>query len=253
MDSLETMAGGLAHQIRNPLNYVTSALSSIRRDADKLLLLAERSEENVDATASRMKTMFAAAETGVRRIASTVDLMVRYSREGYTRTTQPYDVFAAVRDVVGLVVATGDNRATVSIDVEGEGVVACVPEELNQVLTNLIENAMDAVPSDGSGAVAIRGYTDEKMLVLSIKDNGVGIGPNDLSKIFTAFYTTKEVGRGMGMGLTIVRRVIAVLGGTIQVSSHVGSGTEFLLRIPRLMRETRQRDGAERPVIEATP
>jgi len=254
MDSLETMAGGLAHQIRNPLNYVASALATIQRDADKLLASSGRSGDDLDALTSRIKKMFATAEIGVRRIAATVDLMVRYSREGYTRITQPYDVFAAIRDVVGLVVATGDYRAEVSTELEGEGLVGCVPEELNQVLTNLIENALDAVPTDGSGAVTIRGYAEGPMLVLRIKDNGVGIASDDLPKIFTAFYTTKDVGRGMGMGLTIVRRVITVLGGTIHVSSHVGSGTEFLVRIPRMVREaTRQREGAEPIWMEATP
>src|SRR6185503_11590591 len=109
---------------------------------------------------------------------------------------------------------------------EGDGHVACVPEEINQVLTNVIENAIDAIPADGTGTVEIRGKSHGDALILSVKDNGVGIAPDELPKIFTAFYTTKEVGRGMGMELTIARRVVSALGGTIQVVSHVGSGTE---------------------------
>src|SRR5262249_34084355 len=145
MDSLETMAGGLAHQIRNPLNYVKSALGSIQRDGDRLVTLARSGEKlDLDAVASRMQRMFDAADTGVRRIAGTVDLMVRYSREGYTRAKQPYDVFAATKDVLALVLPTVDRAVEVTTELEGEGLIMCVPEEMNQVLTNIVENAIDA-------------------------------------------------------------------------------------------------------------
>jgi signal transduction histidine kinase len=254
MDSLETMAGGLAHQIRNPLNYVKSALTSIQRDADKLLATTRPGtpEVELDAVAARLEKMFQAAETGVRRIAATVDLMVRYSREGYTRATQPYDVFDAIRDVVSLVIPAAECHVTVSLDLEGDGHVACVPEEVNQVLTNVVENAVDALPTDGSGKIEINGRSAGAELVLSIKDNGVGIGADDLPKIFTAFYTTKDVGHGMGMGLTIARRVVASLGGAIQVSSRVGAGTEVVVRIPRSVRTARGREG-EPSLLEASP
>jgi signal transduction histidine kinase len=253
MDSLETMAGGLAHQIRNPLNYVKNALGSIQRDTEKLVVFARTPSDKgeFDALTARMERMFHTAETGVRRIGATVDLMVRYSREGYTRATQPYDVFAAVRDVVSLVLPTAEHGVTVSTELEGDGHVACVPEEFNQVLTNLVENAFDAVPTDGSGTVEIRGASDGATLVLSVKDNGVGIAPDELPKIFTAFYTTKDVGRGMGMGLTIARRVVSALGGTINVASHVGSGTEVLVKVPRGLRDPRPRGVTENSLLEA--
>jgi signal transduction histidine kinase len=253
MDSLETMAGGLAHQIRNPLNYVKNALGSIQRDSEKLLLSARPGADvaEFEAIAARMERMFHTAETGVLRIGATVDLMVRYSREGYTRATQPYDVFAAVRDVVSLVLPTAEHGVTVSTALEGDGHVACVPEEFNQVLTNLIENAFDAVPTDGSGTVEIRGASDDASIVLSVKDNGVGIAPDELPKIFTAFYTTKEVGRGLGMGLTIARRVVSALGGTINVASHVGSGTEVVVKVPRGISSARPRAVAEDSLLEA--
>ena len=253
MDSLETMAGGLAHQIRNPLNYVKSALGSIQRDSEKLLGSQRDGERaEFDVVLARMDKMFQTAETGIRRIATTVDLMVRYSREGYTRTAQPYDVYAAIRDVVSLVLPAADVGVAVRTELEGHGSVVCVPEEFNQVLTNLVENAVDAVPTDGTGVVEIRGRNDGPLLVLSIKDNGVGIAQDDLPKIFTAFYTTKEVGRGMGLGLTIVRRVVTALGGTIDVSSRVGAGTEVSVRVPRAMRETRARKLTEPSLLEAT-
>jgi signal transduction histidine kinase len=254
MDSLETMAGGLAHQIRNPLNYVKSALGSVQRDGDKLLAIARGGNSaDFDVVAARMRRMFETAETGVRRIATTVDLMVRYSREGYTRAKQPYDVFAAVKDVLALVLPAVDPPIDVTTELEGEALISCVPEEMNQVLTNIIENAIDAAPVDRRGTLRIRGRSEGADLVLSFRDNGVGIEPGDVPKIFTAFYTTKEVGRGLGMGLTIARRVVAALGGSIGVTSQVGAGTEIVVRVPRVVREARSREASGVPLVEAAP
>jgi signal transduction histidine kinase len=247
------MAGGLAHQIRNPLNYVKSALGTIRRDAEKVLSASKdpRNMAELEAIAARLERMFETAETGVRRIASTVDLMVRYSRDGYTRAPQPYDAFAAIRDVVSLVLPSADGAVEVAMELEGDGNVRCVPEELNQALTNIVENAIDAVPPDRAGRIEIRGKNDGASLFLSIKDNGVGIGADDLPKIFTAFYTTKQVGKGMGMGLTIARRVVTALGGTIDVSSRVGAGTEFTVRVP--IDRIESRANAQPAMVEASP
>ena len=235
MDSLETIAGGLAHEILNPLNYVKNAIETIQRDADVLVRRTEATSSDAvaaAAVATRMQRMFEVAQSGVRRIAATVDLMVRYSREGYSRTCQPYDAFAAVRDVLDVVVPGVVHKLEVITDLRGNGWIECVPEEFNQVLTNLIQNATEAVPTDGSGKVTVRGWNEDGALVLSIKDNGDGIAPEHQAQIFNAFYTTKDVGRGMGMGLTITRRVVDALGGTINVQSQLGMGTELVVRVP---------------------
>ena len=261
MDSLETIAGGLAHEIRNPLNYVKNAVASIQRDTASLLagLARDPSAADIDAVttpvtaavAARMQKMFETAQAGLTRIASTVDLMVRYSREGYLRHLQPYDLFGAARDVLAMVVPTIGHKIAVTTHFEGDGSVECVPEELNQVLTNLIQNAMEAVASDGTGTVALHGTANEGELTLSIDDNGVGIDPIDQDRIFAPFYSTKDVGRGMGMGLTITRRVVESLGGTVTVTSQLGRGTQFLLRLPR--RPSGDRPSATRiaPPMEA--
>jgi signal transduction histidine kinase len=110
-----------------------------------------------------------------------------------------------------------------------------VPEEFNQVLTNLIENALQAVPSDGSAKLTVLGQNRGKELTLAIADNGVGIAEDDQLRIFTPFFTTKDAGRGMGLGLAITRRVVSSLGGSIQVQSRPGEGSRFVVRVPRLV------------------
>jgi len=242
MDSLETIAAGLAHEILNPLNYLKNALETVKVDSARLLDVVRRTESpgiattEADTLAKRSKRMFDVAETGVRRIISTVDLMVRYSRDGYTRATQSYDTFSAIRDVIDVVRPTAPPGAQISTDLQGNGFIDCVPEEFNQVLTNLIQNAVESLPSDGTGIVAVRAWNEDSALFICVKDNGSGIATENQNKIFNAFYTTKDVGRGMGLGLTITHRVVTSLGGNINVKSRPGAGSEFVVRIPWTVR-----------------
>jgi C4-dicarboxylate-specific signal transduction histidine kinase len=142
-------------------------------------------------------------------------------------------VVNATRDVIALL-QTGMKESIIATSFEGGGEIMCVPEEFNQVLTNLVQNALDALPADGAGRVDVRIWNEEAALLLSVKDNGCGITPEQRNKIFTPFYTTKEVGKGMGLGLSIVWRVVTSIGGTVQVASQPGEGTEFKLRLPAL-------------------
>ena len=238
LDSLETIAGGLAHEINNPLNYIKNSVTRVQMDMAEVLQLLHQGRElqpeeaqKLHKLEERVKRMFDTAESGVKRIAGTVQLMGRYSREGYTRAPRDHDVFAAARDVVGLVLPATGRDVQVTIDLPGEGVIECIPEEFNQVLTNLVQNAIEAV-AEGTGTVAISGRVHEGQVLLYVKDNGPGIPEDVRAKIFTPFFTTKGPGRGMGMGLTITWRVVQSLGGSIVVHSEVGVGTEFELRMP---------------------
>jgi len=255
LDSMQTLAGGLAHEIRNPLNYLQGAISALEGDVRRLVGQCEAQVPGSvsPAIGERVDKMFATARSGVKRIGGTVDLMIRYSREGYTRTLQPYDAYAAVRDVLALLTTTVGFEVQTSVELEGEGMLQCVPEELNQVLTNLLENAFQAVPTDGSGAVRVRGHNAGNVLVLSIEDNGSGIHADDLSRIFSAFFSKKGKVGGTGLGLTIARRVVTALRGTIHVESSPGAGSKFIVRVPRLVARDHRKQRSEPPRNEMTP
>src|SRR5438105_4026098 len=156
MDSLEHIAGGLAHEINNPLNYVKNALARVRLDTHALVELSQRPETADQAEAmarleKRMRELFEVAESGIRRITRTVELMGNYSKAGYARQIRPHDAFEAARDVVGIVLPATGRPVQVETDFEGNGQLECVPEEFNQALTNLVQNGIAASPEAGTG------------------------------------------------------------------------------------------------------
>jgi signal transduction histidine kinase len=253
LDSIEAIAGGLAHEIGNPLNYVKNALAVVQRDTEQLLDAAGRGGApglDVAAVGRRTKKLFDVAESGVRRIAATVELMMRYSRNGYSRTQQPHDLYAAALEALDVLLPSLGKPLELDASFTGEAQVNCVPEELNQVLSNLIQNAAEAAPSEG-GRLELRGWNEGSDLCLSVRDNGSGIGPENLSKVFNAFFTTKDAAAGMGMGLTIAQRVARALGGSIGVHSELGVGTVFTLRVPRLQAPSKRQAHDEAGAAQA--
>ena len=238
MDSIETIAGGLAHEIGNPLNYVKNALQLVQRDTQQLMEAVtqdkKQGEVDVAAMGRRTQKLFDVAEGGVRRIAATVDLMMRYSRNGFSRVHQAHDVYAAALQALNVLLPSLGKPLEVVTSFAGEPLVDCVPEELNQVLSNLIQNAAEAAPAEG-GRLELNGWTEDGMLHLSVRDNGAGISPENVNQVFNAFFTTKDAGAGMGLGLTIAQRVARALGGSIVVQSELGVGTVFTLRVPSLV------------------
>lgn len=241
MESVEIVAAGLAHEINNPLNYVKNALARVRLDGERVLALAagasgrpletgERAE--LDRASARMREMLEVAASGLARIGGTVELMGRYGRTGFRREVRVIDAWEAVRTVVGIVRPATGRAVDVELALSDDGTLECVPEEFQQVLTNLVQNAIEAAPEEG-GKVRVAGGVEGDRLVLSVSDNGPGIPADVQARLFTPFFTTKGPGRGMGLGLTIARRVVQSLGGSLQATSAPGAGAEFAVRVPR--------------------
>jgi signal transduction histidine kinase len=241
MESVELVVAGLAHELNNPLNYVKTALVRVGLDVEQAAQLAGHARSRaleveeaaqLDRAVARVREMLQVSAAGLARIAGTVELLSRYGCGGFRRDLAPLDAWEAVRTVVDVVLPATGRKVAIVLDLEGEGTVECVPEEFNQVLTNLVQNAIEAVP-EGSGRVRIAGTVEGDELVIRVKDNGPGIPPDVQARLFTPFFTTKPAGRGMGLGLTIVRRVVQGLGGTLQVQSAPGAGAEFVVKVPR--------------------
>jgi len=104
------------------------------------------------------------------------------------------------------------------------------PSQLNQVLVNLVVNALQAMPEGGK--LYIRTSSNEDYVSLVVEDTGVGMTEETLGKIFTPFFTTKDVGQGTGLGLPVVHGIVSSHGGSIKVESKAGLGTRFEIQLP---------------------
>ncbi|MCA9573127.1 MAG: HAMP domain-containing histidine kinase, partial [Myxococcales bacterium] len=167
------------------------------------------------------------------------DIVVQLS--GYSRTAEreylantPLD--AVITDAVRLVVRTvGLDEEAVSLDIAPGLAVVGRASELQQVMVNLVKNAVEAVGDAGralAGAVRVEAVADEGEAVVRVQDRGPGIPGDALREIFDPFFTTKPPGRGTGLGLNIVYRLVTKYRGTIHVDSVVGEGTVFTVRLP---------------------
>src|SRR5207302_5873006 len=108
---------------------------------------------------------------------------------------------------------------------------SCYPAKINQVVLNLVSNAIDACPAGGKVTVGTRSAPDE--VEIFVADTGSGIDPGIRQKIFDPFFTTKPQGKGTGLGLSISYGIVQAHGGTIALESTVGKGTRFVVRLPR--------------------
>jgi two-component system NtrC family sensor kinase len=106
------------------------------------------------------------------------------------------------------------------------------PSQLNQVLVNLVVNALQSM--SGVGKITVRTWSSDHHVYLSVEDTGPGISRENLEQIFVPFFTTKDIGHGTGLGLPVVHGIITSHGGSINVDSKVGYGTRFEIRLPTM-------------------
>lgn len=219
--SVGQLAAGVVHELNNPL-------TSISVYSDYLLKQAEKQGVK---SADTLK---------LRRIHDSADRILRFSREllAYAKPTPEEPTLLDLTKVVERSLEYCDHLITergVHVSAHyGEGLLPMlgVATQLQQVLVNLITNACHAMP-EGVGELMIAieiNHQDE--IELRITDNGSGISPDHLSRIFEPFFSTKGEGHGTGLGLPIVRNIVESHSGSIEVQSELGEGTTFLLRFP---------------------
>jgi two-component system, NtrC family, sensor kinase len=148
----------------------------------------------------------------------------------------PTDLTRLIRELADTTnLKLGENPVHVRAEIEPElPRLMLDAEQIRQMLVNLVQNGIDAVEERGAGEVVVSAALapSRTLALLKVTDNGAGMSPEVLKDIFTPFYTTKQLGKGTGMGLSIVYGVVKMHAGDISVDSEVGQGTTFLVRIP---------------------
>src|SRR5688572_10321830 len=215
------LAAAIAHEIRNPLNYINLTLDHLRSS-----LAPEDPIKR--ATFQRLAEQL---KTEVARINRHISDFLKYSRPS-TLELQPVDLRAEAEDALRLIEVQAAEQG-VQTRVEAESNLSQVmadKDTLRSVFTNLIINGLQAIDGEG-GNIVIRIASDEgDRTRIEISDTGRGIAPEDISKVFEPYYSTKET--GTGLGLAIVRKVIEDHGGTVTVHSKLGAGTTFTIILP---------------------
>lgn len=256
MASLGQLTAGIAHEINNPINFVSSNIRPLRRDIEDIQALIAKYEEII--SSNNLGEQFSDVvkfkkELDYDYLKHEIDVLLKGMADGAGRTVEivkglksfsrldESDLkYANVNEGIEstLIILSSTFRGKINIVKELAQIpeIECYAGKLNQVFMNIINNAAQAVLSahinDDEGKVIIRTQKNNNNISVHIIDNGTGMTEDVRSKIFDPFFTTKKAGEGTGLGLSIVYSIIELHKGTIEVESTLGIGTEFIITLP---------------------
>jgi two-component system, cell cycle sensor histidine kinase and response regulator CckA len=252
--SMGMLAAGVAHEINNPLSYVLHNLESLTQDLQGIedqstrlrLALVQRLGEDamrelqegglavLDPVAlADMRDRFRDALSGTQRIKDIARGLGTFSRVDSDRVL-PIDVRVPIESAISIAFNEIKYRARLVKDFGACSEVLASDGRLSQVFLNLLVNAAHSISVGDveSNSIRVRTWECEGQVLTEIRDTGCGIPAENLQRIFDPFFTTKPIGIGTGLGLNIARNIIGSYGGSIEVTSEVGKGTAFLIRLP---------------------
>ncbi|MFT3697413.1 MAG: ATP-binding protein [Kofleriaceae bacterium] len=220
--TLGTLAGGVGHELRNIAQIQVAAIDELQT------ALAAGDDINV-----LMQQVLPDLERVGEHITSHGHRLMQLARPGPDRVA-PIDMNFLIRDITTMLKQAGKlGRVDAVVEVGTEALNVTVNRtRIEQILVNLVINAVDAITGEGTVTVTARASDDGKRVVCEVRDTGSGIPADALQKIFEPFYTTKGE-RGTGLGLPVVRDIVETYGGQLTVQSTPGTGSVFTFDLPR--------------------
>ncbi|MBI3803020.1 MAG: PAS domain S-box protein [Nitrospirae bacterium] len=256
MASLGQMAAGVAHEINNPVGFVSSNLRTLEEymadllqligGYESLLASVERGDADaVEGERKRLRTLSEQVDVGF--LLQDLSRLVEQSQEGMDRVRQivqdlkefshvdqaermRFDLNQGIRSTLNIVRNELKYKAEVIEELGEIPEIFCYPQQLNQVFMNLLVNAAQSIVKKGK--IWVRSYVAMEQIVVEVEDTGSGISEENLKKIFDPFFTTKPVGQGTGLGLSVSYGIVQKHKGKIEVESTVGRGTQFRILLP---------------------
>lgn len=254
MASLGQLTAGIAHEINNPINFVAASVTPLKRDLDEVVALVQyydkmlseaelpeklgearkfRQEIDYDFTIQEIDELLKGVDEGAKRTAEIVQGLKHFSR-----LDESDSKFADIHECLESTLIVLRNMIKDRIEMVKDfdtsiPEIECFPGKLNQVFSNIISNAIQAMDDAPSARLTIATKDLGEEIRVSISDNGPGIPEEIRTKIFEPFFTTKDVGDGTGLGLSIVYSIIEQHHGRMELESEVGQGTSFIFFLPK--------------------
>ena len=250
--SLGQLTAGVAHEINNPVNFISNGVNSLREnhrdiaealenylrldpdrlDAQTLRELQQRHRQlALDEALEDNESLFRSIGNGVERTVGIIKSLRNFSRldEGEFKDV---DLNEGLESTLRILNSSIRQNATIERDYGDLPLVYCQAGKINQVFLNLINNAVQAIEDRGTITLTTRHVPQRGRVSVAIADTGKGIPREHMNRIFEPFFTTKDIGKGTGLGLSITYGIIEEHGGTIEVDSAPGKGTTFLITLP---------------------
>jgi signal transduction histidine kinase len=250
MASIGLLAAGVAHEINNPIGFITSNLSSLNKYTDKLVQFIEfqgqalekcadettralhadmKQQIKLDYLITDLRELISESLDGSRRVSKIVQDLQCFSRTDRSEAVTS-DLNETIMRTINMVRNEIKYVAGLELKLEDLPPVVCQPQQIGQVLMNLLMNAAHSI--QGKGLITLAASQAGDSVEIKVTDNGCGISPDHLERIFEPFFTTKEAGRGTGLGLAISRDIVKKHGGELLVESSADRGTTFTVRLP---------------------
>ncbi|MGA7826124.1 MAG: PAS domain S-box protein [Geobacteraceae bacterium] len=250
MASIGQLAAGVAHEINNPIGFISSNLGTMRKYLERLdkhisfinesmetfpdekyrqSFLDHRKTLKIDYVFTDGRELIEESLDGAERVQSIVQNLKSFSRVDESEC-KAADINECLESTLKIVWNEIKYKANVVRDLGTLPPIRCFPQQINQVFMNLLVNASQALGSQGE--IRVRTWQEDDSVFASVGDTGCGIPEEVLNRIFEPFFTTKEVGKGTGLGLSITYDIIKKHKGEIFVESIPGTGTTFTVRLP---------------------
>jgi len=243
MASVGQLAAGVAHEINNPMAFINSNLSTasdyvesitgfarqLKRDGASEAMLSAWQEADLDFVLEDFKTMLLESIDGAGRVTAIVKDLKEFSNVDRV-DEEIADINAIIRSACNVAHNELGDDIELDLDLVKLPVTRCKPGHLGQAWFNLLRNAAQAI--DGEGKISIQTRSNADRITIHFSDTGSGMSDEIVQRAFEPFYTTRVVGQGTGLGLTVCRDIIKTHGGEIKIESKVGAGTKVSLWLP---------------------